>query len=71
MIERTSTAAKSGTGNMDASIHTTLYEMVAAVSDQLSPNEQSLTGPVVLDLLVKSHYRLPAIGQPSQRRLPA
>jgi hypothetical protein len=61
MITYASKTARSNNNNQNTPIHTTLYELVAVVSDQLSPNEQSLAGPIVLDILAKGHCRVDAI----------
>lgn len=57
MMAYASKTAYSDNNNISAPIHTTLYELVAAVRDQLSPNEQSLASPIVLDILAKGHCR--------------
>lgn len=61
MITYASKTARSNNNNQNTPINTTLYELVAAVSDQLSPNEQSLAGPIVLDILAKGQCRVDTI----------
>jgi hypothetical protein len=61
MITYASKAATSGNSNINKLTHTTLYELVAAVNDQLSPDEQSLAGPIVLDILAMGDCRVDII----------